>query len=287
MCQPKHGRRSAQRRAAPHQRTNDPAAGKRSDLMYSRIVATGGYLPEKTLTNRDLEQVVDTSDDWIVARTGIRERHIAAEHEATSDLACQASREAIAAAGISPSPIYLIIVATTTPDLIFPSTACILQEKLGIGNGCPAFDIQAVCSGFVYALATADQFVRSGQSKCALVVGAETFSRLLDWTDRGTCVLFGDGAGAVILAASEAPGIISTHLHADGSYRQLLAVPGGVSGGKLRSDAGAEQCLVGVDVAHADHHAAVHDELFDGDAAAACGLVEIARVEILFQRFGA
>jgi len=198
--------------------------------MYSRITGTGSYLPRKVLTNHDLERMVDTSDDWIFSRTGIRQRHIAADDESTSDLALHASRGAIEAAGIDPQQIDLIIVATTTPDRVFPGTACILQNKLGIKSGAPAFDIQAVCSGFVYALATADQFVRNGQSKCALVVGAETFSRIVDWTDRNTCVLFGDGAGAVILQASETPGIISTHLHADGGYQELLAVDGGGCG---------------------------------------------------------
>src|SRR5512135_3911461 len=200
--------------------------------MYSRIVATGSHLPKKILTNRDLETMVDTSDEWIVTRTGIHERHIAAKDESTSDLALQASRRALEMAGIDAQEIDLIIVATTTPDMIFPSTACILQEKLGIKNGCPAFDMQAVCSGFVYALATANQFIRGGQSKCALVVGAETMSRILDWNDRGTCVLFGDGAGAVILKASDEQGVISTHLHADGSYGGLLSAAGCSAGGK-------------------------------------------------------
>jgi len=195
-------------------------------MTYSRIAGTGSYLPAKVLTNADLERMVETSDEWIVARTGIRQRHIAAEGEFTSDLAEQASRRAIDAAGIRPQDIDLIIVATTTPDRIFPSAACLLQSKLGI-SGCPAFDVQAVCSGFVYALATADQFIKSGAVKCALVVGAETISRITDWTDRSNCILWGDGAGAVILQASDAPGIISTHLHADGSYSHLLQVAGG------------------------------------------------------------
>lgn len=199
--------------------------------MYARIQATGSYLPEHTLTNRDLEQMVETSHEWIVARTGIHERHIAADGETTSDLALQAARQAIEAAAIQPNDIDLIIVATTTPDVVFPSTACLLQEKLGIRNGGAAFDIQAVCSGFIYALSAAEKFVVSGQSNCALVLGAETFSRITDWTDRSNCILWGDGAGAVIVTPSEAPGILSTHLHADGAYRQLLHVPAGPSVG--------------------------------------------------------
>ena len=200
--------------------------------MYSRIVGTGGYLPAKVLTNRDMEKIVDTSDEWIFTRTGIRQRHIAAEDERTSDLALNACCKAIEAAGIMPQDIGLIVVATTTPDMIFPSTACILQAKLGIKN-CPAFDVQAVCSGFVYGLSIADQFMRSGQYRYALVVGAEIYSRILDWNDRGTCVLFGDGAGAVVLKASDTPGILSSHLHADGSYQNMLSVPGSVCGGKV------------------------------------------------------
>lgn len=196
--------------------------------LYSRIAGTGGYLPEKVLTNHDLEKMVDTSDEWIRERTGIRQRHIAAEGEHTLDLAWQAATRAIEAAGIGHGDIDLIIVATTTPDRVFPSTACLLQSRLDI-HGCPAFDVQAVCSGFVYALSVADKFIKTGTSRCALVVGAETFSRILDWTDRNTCVLFGDGAGAVILQASDEPGILSTHLHADGDYAHLLHVPQGVS----------------------------------------------------------
>lgn len=193
-------------------------------MTNSRIAGTGSYLPQKILTNADLECMVDTTDEWIFSRTGIRERHIVADDEFTSDLALHASRNAIEAAGIHASDIDLIIVATTTPDKIFPSTAVILQNKLGIA-GCPAFDIQAVCSGFVYAIATADNFIKAGAAKCALVIGAETFSRIVDWTNRGNCILWGDGAGAVILQASEEQGIISTHLHADGNYEKMLHVP--------------------------------------------------------------
>jgi 3-oxoacyl-[acyl-carrier-protein] synthase-3 len=193
-------------------------------MTNSRIAGTGSYLPEKVLTNADLEHMVDTTDEWIFSRTGIRERHIVADNEFTSDLALQAAYKAIESAGIKAVDIDLIIVATTTPDKIFPSTACILQRKLGV-SGCPAFDVQAVCSGFVYALATADNFIKAGAAKCALVIGAESFSRITDWTDRGNCILWGDGAGAVILQASDEPGIISTHLHADGSYENMLHVP--------------------------------------------------------------
>ena len=199
---------------------------------YSRIAGTGGYLPAKVLANRDLESLVDTTDEWIFTRTGIRQRHVAADEEKTSDLALHASRKALDAAGIAPADLDLIIVATTTPDMVFPSTACILQTKLGAKN-CPAFDVQAVCSGFIYGLATADQYMRSGQYRNALVVGAEIYSRILDWSDRSTCVLFGDGAGAVVLKRSAAPGILSSHLHADGSYANMLSVPGSVSGGKV------------------------------------------------------
>ncbi len=199
-------------------------------MNYSRIIGTGGYLPEKVLSNHDLEKMVDTSDQWIIERTGIKKRHIAAENETTCDLAEHAARQAIEAAGISTADIDLIIIATTTPDRVFPSTACLLQERLGI-RGCAAFDLQAVCTGFVYALGVADKFIRSGSHRCALVIGAETLSRIIDWTDRGTCILFGDGAGAVILEASEEPGILSTHLHADGEYKDLLSTTGGISEG--------------------------------------------------------
>lgn len=199
--------------------------------MYSKITGTGGYLPERIVTNHELAERIDTSDEWIVERTGIRQRHVAAENETTSDLATAAALQAIAAAGITADAIDLIIVATTTPDLVFPSTACLLQNKLGITNGCPAFDVQAVCSGFVYAMSIADNFIRAGQAKCALVIGAETLSRITDWTDRSNCILWGDGAGAIVLTASETPGVIATHLHADGRYRDLLYVNGGVSAG--------------------------------------------------------
>ncbi|OGT19717.1 MAG: 3-oxoacyl-ACP synthase [Gammaproteobacteria bacterium RBG_16_57_12] len=197
-------------------------------MKYSRIMGTGGYLPEKVLTNADLEKMVDTTDEWIHERTGIRNRHIAADGQTTCDLAEQAALAAIEAAGIPASSIDLIIVATTTPDRVFPSTACLLQQRLDL-HGCPAFDIQAVCTGFIYALDIADKFIRTGSARRALVVGAETMSRIIDWTDRTTCVLFGDGAGAVILEASEQPGILSAHLHADGKYAELLTVPAGVS----------------------------------------------------------
>ncbi|HEX2826126.1 MAG TPA: beta-ketoacyl-ACP synthase III [Burkholderiales bacterium] len=200
--------------------------------IYSRIVGTGSYLPEKILTNRDLEKLVDTSDEWIYTRTGIRQRHVAAEQENASDLALAASRRALTAAGLTPQDIDLIIVATTTSDMVFPSTACILQAKLGVKN-CPAFDMQAVCSGFVYALATADQLMKSGQYRNALVVGAEVYSRILDWKDRSTCVLFGDGAGAVVLSRSDQPGVLASRLHADGSYAHILSVPGSVSRGEI------------------------------------------------------
>jgi 3-oxoacyl-[acyl-carrier-protein] synthase-3 len=193
-------------------------------MIFSRIAGTGSYLPTKVLTNADLEHMVDTTDEWIFTRTGIRERHIAARDEFTSDLAFQAAKNAIASAGVTASDIDLIIVATTTPDKVFPSVATMVQKKLDV-SGCPAFDIQAVCSGFVYALATADNFIKAGGVKCALVIGAETFSRITDYTDRGNCILWGDGAGAVILQASNEQGVISTHLHADGRYENMLHVP--------------------------------------------------------------
>ena len=196
--------------------------------MYSRIVGTGKYLPERILTNFDLEKMVETTDEWIKSRTGIEERHIAADDEATSDLAYRAALAAIENAGLGPSDIDLVLVGTTTPDLIFPNVACLVQEKLGI-RGCPAFSLEAACSGFLYGLVVADQFIRLGQARRALVIGAETMSRIIDWTDRETCVLFGDGAGAVILEAAETPGIIYSTLGADGRYRELLYASSGVS----------------------------------------------------------
>ena len=200
--------------------------------MHSRIAGTGSYLPAQVLTNDDLARRIDTSDAWIRARTGIHERRIAAPSETTSDLAEHASRAALEAAGIEPADVDLIVVATTTPDMVFPSTACVLQAKLGAHGG-PAFDVQAVCSGFVYALAVADRMVAGGLARNALVVGAEIYSRILDWKDRGTCVLFGDGAGAVVLVPSETPGILSAHLHADGAYRDILCVPGTINNGEV------------------------------------------------------
>lgn len=204
-------------------------------MTFSRITGTGSYLPAKVLTNKDLESIVETSDEWIVARTGIRERHIAAEGEFTSDLALHACRRALEAAGRTPEDVDLVIVATSTPDMVFPSSACLLQAKLGVTRGA-AFDVQAVCTGFAYALATANLFIRSGAHRCALVVGAEVFSRILDWKDRGTCVLFGDGAGAVVLEAAGEPGILSSHLRADGSHADILNTPGHVCSGAIQGD---------------------------------------------------
>lgn len=201
-------------------------------MRFARIVGSGSYLPPRVVTNADLALSVDTSDEWIVARTGIRQRHVADAAQTSSDLALEASREALAAAGVAATEIDLIIVATSTPDFVFPSTACLLQAKLGVA-GCAAFDVQAVCSGFVYALAVADAFVKAGQARTALVAGAEVFSRILDWTDRSTCVLFGDGAGAVVLRADERPGVRACVLHADGRQAGILSVPGNVCGGKI------------------------------------------------------
>ncbi len=200
-------------------------------MSFAKIAGTGSYLPDNIVTNKDLEKKVDTSDEWIRERTGIEQRHIAPDGVYTVDLAEQAARNAMDAAGVSKDDIDLIIVATTTPDRVFPSTACLLQQRLDI-HGCAAFDVQAVCTGFVYALGIADRFFKGGDTKCALIVGAETLSRIVDWTDRSTCVLFGDGAGAVVLKASDEPGILSSHMHADGSYENLLTVNYGVSTGK-------------------------------------------------------
>ncbi|GAB3743016.1 ketoacyl-ACP synthase III [Lysobacter olei] len=217
--------------------------------VFSRIAGTGSYLPEKVLTNDDLAKLVDTSDEWIAARTGIRERHIAAEGETTSDLAYQAALRALEAAGVDAKDLDLIVLGTTTPDVIFPSTACLVQARLGAA-GCPAFDVNAACSGFVYALTVADKFIRSGAAKTALVIGAETLTRMLDWSDRGTCVLFGDGAGAVVLKADEETGILSTHMHADGTKSELLHNPVGVSKGFKpdEKNAGVRVLMAGNDV---------------------------------------
>ena len=208
--------------------------------MYSRILGTGSYLPPRRLTNADLaaelaQQGIETSDEWIVERTGIRARHFAAPEVACSDLAVEAARRAIEAAGIQADDLDLIIVATSTPDMVFPSTATMVQHKLGTA-GCPAFDVQAVCSGFVYALTVADSMIRAGSAQKALVIGAEVFSRILDFKDRTTCVLFGDGAGAVVIGASDEPGILATDIHADGKHRDILCVPGHVSGGSVLGD---------------------------------------------------
>jgi 3-oxoacyl-[acyl-carrier-protein] synthase-3 len=193
-------------------------------MAYAQILGTGSYLPEKILTNADIEKIVETTSDWIVERTGIHQRHIAAEHETALTMAEKAAREAMAAANIQPADIGMIIIATTTPEKMFPSTACLLQQRLGIA-GCPAFDLNSTaCAGFVYALSIADQFIRNGIIKSALVIGSEVMSRVVDWTDRTTCVLFGDGAGAVVLGVSDKPGVLSTHLHADGTYKDVLSL---------------------------------------------------------------
>ncbi|HMW17003.1 MAG TPA: beta-ketoacyl-ACP synthase III [Accumulibacter sp.] len=204
--------------------------------MFSRLIGTGSYLPGSAVANDDLaRRGIDTSDEWISTRTGIKFRHLAAEGQNSSDLALEASRRALAAAGRQAADVDLIIVATSTPDYIFPSTACLLQGKLG-NQGATAFDVQAVCSGFVYALTIADKFIRSGSHRCALVVGAEVFSHILDWTDRGTCVLFGDGAGAVVLEAADRPGVLATALHADGAHHGILSVPGSINNGQVTGD---------------------------------------------------
>ena len=219
-----------------------------SNSPYARIIGTGSYLPERVLTNAELAQTVDTSDEWIRDRTGIRQRHVAAEGQTTCDLAFEAATRALAAAGVAAREIELLVVGTTTPDLIFPSTACLLQHRLG-ANGCTAFDVNAACSGFMYALGVADKFVRSGSVRTALVVGAETLTRLLDWDDRNTCVLFGDGAGAVVLRADSEAGILSTHLHADGGHKHLLYTPVGVSAGfKDEKNHGMKVLMAGSEV---------------------------------------
>ncbi len=198
--------------------------------IYARILGTGSALPERVVSNADLAKIVDTSDEWIATRTGIRQRHIVADGETTGDLALLAAQRALEAAGVKASELDLIVLGTTTPDLVFPSTACLVQHRLG-ANGCAAFDVNAACSGFVYALGVADKFIRSGQSKKVLVIGAETLTRMVDWTERETCVLFGDGAGAVVLEAADEAGIYTTCLHADGGYKELLYNPVGVSAG--------------------------------------------------------
>jgi 3-oxoacyl-[acyl-carrier-protein] synthase-3 len=201
-------------------------------MIYARIVGTGSYLPPNAVSNDELARRVDTSDEWIVTRTGIKQRHIARPEQTSSDLAVEASKAALATAGVAATDLDLIIVATSTPDFVFPSTACLVQARLG-ANGCPAFDVQAVCSGFVYALALADSLVRAGQARTALIIGSEVFSRILDWSDRSTCVLFGDGAGAVVLRADTRPGVLGSVLHADGSQAGILSTPGNVSGGSV------------------------------------------------------
>jgi 3-oxoacyl-[acyl-carrier-protein] synthase-3 len=218
-------------------------------LIYSRIAGTGSFLPERIVTNAELAKQVDTSDEWIASRTGIRQRHIAADGQTTCDLAYGAALAALESAGVQASEIELLVLGTTTPDLIFPATACLLQHRLG-ANGCAAFDVNAACSGFIYALSIADKFIRSGTVKTALVVGAETLSRMVDWSDRATCVLFGDGAGAVVLKASDEAGIMSTHLHADGGHKELLWNPVGVSVGfkPEEKNAGVRVLMQGSDV---------------------------------------
>ena len=206
-------------------------------MSSARIAGTGSYLPERIMTNDDFAARLDTSDEWIRERTGIKRRHIAAEEETTSDMAVQAARKGMEAAGVDAQDVDLIIVATTTPDKVFPSTACIVQRKLGMTT-IPAFDVHAACSGFAYALDVANRYIRTGGSQCCLVIGAETYSRILDWDDRSTCVLFGDGAGCVVLTSADEPGILSTHIHADGAFEELLHVPAGVSSGyaELRAE---------------------------------------------------
>ena len=217
--------------------------------VFARIAGTGSHLPDRILTNADLEKLVETSDQWIRERTGIQQRHIAAEGETTVDLAEKAALRALEAAGVSAAELDLIVMGTTTPDIVFPSSACLLQARIG-ANGCPAFDVNAACSGFVFALATADKFIRAGAAKTVLVVGAETLTRMLDWSDRNTCVLFGDGAGAVVLKADAETGILSTHLHSDGAKKELLYNPVGVSAGfkEGEKNAGLRVLMAGSDV---------------------------------------
>ena len=212
-------------------------------MIYSRIEGTGRYLPERIMTNADLEKIVETSDEWIRTRTGVERRHVAAEDEKTSDLCVKAAMQAIEAADIGIDEIDLIIVGTTSPDLIFPNIATIIQDRMDI-HGCPAFSIEAACTGFIYALSTADKFIRAGEAQCALVIGAEVITKLIDWSDRSTCVLFGDGAGAVIVKPSDKPGIISTHLGADGQYRELLYYPVGVSNNLAQAGVGDSRILM-------------------------------------------
>lgn len=212
-------------------------------MIYSRIAGTGRYLPERILTNFDLEKIVDTSDEWIRTRTGVERRHLAAEDETTSDLCMNAAKVAMEDAGVTTDDIDLFVVGTTTPDLVFPNIATLLQERLGI-HGCPAFSIEAACTGFIYALTTADKFVRAGDSKCALIIGAEVITKLVDWEDRSTCVLFGDGAGAVVIKPSEEPGILSCHLGADGQYKDLLYYPVGVGKDLAKAGVGDSRIIM-------------------------------------------
>lgn len=212
-------------------------------MIYSKIAGTGSYLPERIMTNADLEKIVDTSDEWIRSRTGIERRHVVAEHETTCDMAEQASRRAMQAAGVTAADIDLIVIGTTTPDQLFPNTGCLLQQRLGV-FGPPAIQLEAACSSFIYALSVADKFIRLREAKCALVVGAECLTRLVDWSDRNTCVLFGDGAGAVILKPSTEPGVMSTHLHASGDYADLLYYPTGPSKKHNANVPEAAQCVI-------------------------------------------
>ncbi len=240
-------------------------------MIYSKVIGTGSYLPSKVLTNADLEKMVDTTHEWIYTRSGIAERRVAAQGEMTSDLAMQASRRAIEAAGIGLDEIDLIIVATTTPDQIFPSTACILQDKLGVRQGA-AFDVQAVCAGFIYAVTTADMYIRSGQARTALVVGAETLTRLLDWKDRTTCVLFGDGAGAMVLQASKEPGVVKTRLRADGSQRGMLEAAGYIGNGAIQGNPYIKMDGQGVFKFAVKVLSEVVDEVLEGTGVAASGI---------------